>query len=184
MFTFCGICITSNSAQSTPRTNPCPSHHPRDIRGCLQDCRMHRLTQIPPWGTKAALRHPKLRHLAASAWIIFYLFFKIYYYYYYLHFVHARARSYRGGGSSLLRDLFKKTSLKLANTVWHIRGGLGTAPAPPCSTWKANSKVELSQAFAELEIKEKKKPIYTQREVCSHRTITSWEYLLGRSFSG
>lgn len=45
---------------------------------------------------------------------------------------------------------------------------------------RQNSKVELSQAFAGWE----KKAIYTQREVCSHRTITSLKYWLAKSFSG
>lgn len=44
----------------------------------------------------------------------------------------------------------------------HQRWGwtlLSTCPARPCSTWKANSKVELSQAFAEWK---KKSNLHTQ----------------------
>lgn len=74
LFTFCGICITSNSAKSTPRTNPSPSPSPRGTSGCLQDCRVHNSlpgAQKQHWET---WRHVKLRHLAASAWINLFFF--------------------------------------------------------------------------------------------------------------
>lgn len=154
LFTFCGICITSNSAKSTPRTNPVlPS--PRDTSGCLRTagCSHSSLpaAQKQHWHTWG---HLKLRHLAASAWINFIFFLIIFY----LHFVcmRGRVRRHRGGRGSSQR-LISKMSLNLqiqygtSEVGWTL---LSTRPARPCSTWKANSKVELSQAFAEWEKKQ------------------------------
>lgn len=58
LFAFCGICTTSNSAKrSTTRTNLSPLTfsywHQWVLSDSLQDCRIHRLTQLPFLCTKA-----------------------------------------------------------------------------------------------------------------------------------
>lgn len=129
LFTFCGICITSNSAKSTPRTNPSPC--PRSpwhqwVLAGLQDAQAHTTPSLEHkkqhWET---WRHLKLRHLAASAWINLFLLRIIFY----LHFVCMRGRVRRHRrGRGFSQDLFQN-EFKLANTVWHIRGGAGHCSA-------------------------------------------------------
>lgn len=120
-------------------------HSPSDISGCLQDCRMHRLTQLPPWSTKAALRDLETPEAEAFGCICFDFFKKF--------FIYILCACVGMCGDTAEEEVSYNTYLKMSNLQiqygtsevgWAL---LSTCPARPCSTWKANSKVELSQAL-------------------------------------
>lgn len=60
-------------------------HSPSDISGCLQDCRMHRLTQLPPWSTKAALCDLETPEAEAFGCVCFDFFKKNFLFTFYVH---------------------------------------------------------------------------------------------------
>lgn len=116
-------------------------HCPSATSGCWQDCRMLRLTQPPPWSTTAAPGELDTPEAEAFGCICFDFLIKknkkkqqkkIF-----KNFIYISCACVGVCGDSAEevshKYLFKK-EFKLANTVWHIRGGLDTAQHSSCPT--------------------------------------------------
>lgn len=122
-------------------------HCPSATSGCWQDCRMHRLTQPPPWSTTAAPGELDTPEAEAFGCICFDFFIKkkekkFFFNILFTFREHAWA-CVETAQKKFLTNTYLKRSLNLqiqygtSEVGWTL---LSTRPARPCSTWKAKQQ--------------------------------------------